>query len=430
MEDLIRYGIRFVWIFLELLSLCLYADSFLRSRWGKKKRLLCLGGIWVVLSVCTCLEEMNTFLPGIALVLAVSWMLLAFQGGWLRRVMVAVLACSLNAVIDGILCILFSLLLGLRFSNPVWQQLIFYIVLTAAELIHLFAAYLIRRFHMPDAAQFVFGKGLFLALLFPALSLILIVIIFYISHSGVDISGSVILTCGVLAFANVVVLYLLDTAERTNKAGTEVMLLNKQMELQTQSILSLEKSYRAQRKAAHEFRHHLQTLRDLLDQGKLDAAKAYVTTLQDTHSTRVLCVNSHHPIVDAILNQKYQAAAERAIDVQMQINDLSKLAIDPERLVVILTNLLDNAIEACERLPGDRQIRCRIVLGDSLFISVSNTALPVEIRENTIKSSKMPREDHGYGLPSICSILDGLNAEYVFNYENGWFRFATEIPLP
>ena len=129
------------------------------------------------------------------------------------------------------------------------------------------------------------------------------------------------------------------------------------------------------------------------------------------------------------MNQKYQTASEESIDVQMQVNDLSGLTVDPEALVVVLTNLLDNAIEACERLQEGRSIRCSVLLEDSLFLSVSNTAPPVQIEDNTIKSTKMPRQDHGYGLPAICSVLDKLNAEYAFDYENGWFRFVAEIPL-
>ena len=208
------------------------------------------------------------------------------------------------------------------------------------------------------------------------------------------------------------------------------MLLNKQMDIQTQSILSLEKSYRAQRKVTHEFRHHLQTIHDLLAQGQTDAAQAYVMQLQETHSTRILYVNSHHPIIDAILNQKYQLATEQSIDVQIQVNDLSRLRISTEALVVLLTNLLDNAIEACQRLQDSRCIRCSILLEDSLFLSIRNTALPVIIEENTIQTTKMPRQDHGYGLPGIRMILEQLHAEYTFEYRDGWFQFAAEISLP
>ena len=427
METVNQLLISLVWVFLEILSLRLFSERFLTGKRNARESMIALTVTGILWGAAACF--LNIWALPLSCILAVLWTLYNFEGSWLRKATVALLSCALSVAVTAAVCVVFSLLLAVRFDDPQWRELLRFAVLTAARLIHLFVAFLIRRFHMPNAAKFVFGKGLFLALLFPGISLLLIVFVFHIYHRGGSLADSVILSCGILMITNVAVLYMVSTADKKDKANTELILLNKQMEIQTQGALSLEKSYRAQRKAAHEFRHHLQTLRNLLEQEELAAAKEYVTALQNTHTTRVLCVNSHHPIVDAVLNQKYQAAAEQNIDMQLQVNDLSKLTVDPERLVVVLTNLLDNAIEACERLSENRQIRCRILLGENLFIAVNNTALPVEIRDNTIKSSKMPREEHGYGLPGICSILDGLTAEYAFNYENGWFRFAAEVPL-
>ena len=95
----------------------------------------------------------------------------------------------------------------------------------------------------------------------------------------------------------------------------------------------------------------------------------------------------------------------------------------------MLSNLLENAIEACLRFDGDRQIHCRILAEDSLFISIRNTSLPVRITDNTIPTSKPSKKNHGYGLQQISYILQTLKAEYSFSYEDGWFQFVSEIPL-
>ena len=429
METAIQYGIQLIWTFLELLSLAVLAGSYLRSSWKRSYSRLTLAAVWCVISVCIFIGVDGWTLCVRSVLLTLVWLMLCFRGELRRFLQVVLLSCGLGLAIDVVAAVGFSLLLGIRFRDPAWQEILHFVVLTAAKLIHLLVAYLIHRFRQPDISRFISGKGLFLSLLFPGISLILIVLIANVFQEGYSTAGGVLLACMILAAANVTVLYLLHTAEKSGKNDAELTLLNKQMEIQTQSILSLEKSYRAQRKTAHEFRHHLQTLRDLLDQGQVAAARDYVVQLQDTHSTRILCVNSHHPVVDAVLNQKHQAAVEQKIDVQMQVNDLSGAGVDTEALVVILTNLLDNAIEACERLDANRQIRCSVLLQESLFISVSNTALPVKIENQTIPTSKMPREEHGYGLPGICSILDQLGGEYAFDYADGWFRFVAEIPL-
>ena len=428
MQVLMQYGLRSLWILLEFLSLRLGAESFLLGRGNRWEK----GGFWALwlgLTLCDCLGLPVWLVMLLGVLGAAAWAILTWPGKYIRRIGIVLLSCALGAAIDGLLCLLVSFLIGVSFGDPAWQRLLSYVALTASKLLHLLIAFLIRRFRLPDAMGFVVGKGLFLSLLFPGLSLLLMVAEYQAFHGSPDSSGSAVLTCCVLVIANVAVLYLLRRQEKNEASGNSTAMLHKQMEIQTQSILALEKNYRAQRKSAHEFQHHLQTLRDLLEGGQTEAARGYVEALQKTHSTRILSVNTHHPIVDAVLNQKYQAAAEQSVDMQLQVSDLSGLKLDPEALVVILANLLDNAIEACERLQTDRRIRCSLLLEDTLFLSVSNTSLPVQIDDNTIRSTKMPRWDHGYGLPTVCGVLDGLKAEYAFDYEDGWFRFVAEIPV-
>lgn len=429
MDIFIKHGINIIWLFLELLSLYIFSNSFLRQKREKHQRYLSFAVIWLILSIYICLGRITIPLPMLTCGLGIPWAFFLFQGSWLRKLCTVILACILSLAVDYGVCHGACLLMGIHFRQLTAYPPLYYIVLTTARLIQLLIMYLIHRVRLPDFSQFLYGKWLFLTLLFPGISLIIIVVVFFTLKDGSDLSSSVILTCGILAAANIVVLYLIHTAEKTTKTDTELMLLNKQMDIQTQSILSLEKSYRAQRKVTHEFRHHLQTIHDLLTQGETDTAREYVMQLQETHSTRILCVNSHHPIIDAILNQKYQLATEQSIDVQIQVNDLSGLRIGTEALVVLLTNLLDNAIEACQRLQDTRCIRCSILLDDTLFISIRNTTLPVKIEENAIKTTKMPKQDHGYGLPGIRLVLEQLKAEYTFEYSDGWFQFAAEIPL-
>ena len=109
---------------------------------------------------------------------------------------------------------------------------------------------------------------------------------------------------------------------------------------------------------------------------------------------------------------------------------MASIAIGTDILTVLLSNLLDNAIEGCCRITGERQIVLEIIAKDDiLWISIKNTSAPVKFIGNTLPTSKEPKEDHGYGIPRIQYILDQLRAEYVFDFSDGWFTFASEVPL-
>lgn len=229
----------------------------------------------------------------------------------------------------------------------------------------------------------------------------------------------------------VLVLVLRKFKLRSNGKNTQpevdLLLLRHHMEMQQESMAALEQNYRMQRKSAHEFEHHMQVLRDLLDRGEVGAARDYLDRLKKNRSIHVMSVSSNHPVIDVILNQKYQTARENEIKMQIQVNDLSALMIPTDSLVVVLTNLLDNAIEACRRLDGYREIFCSILYDDGLYISIRNTSEPVQIVDGKIPTSKQDSLSHGFGLLSVTYVLDKLGAEYTFGYDEGWFHFAAEI---
>lgn len=215
--------------------------------------------------------------------------------------------------------------------------------------------------------------------------------------------------------------------EKPSQPEVDLLLLRQHMEMQRESMTALEQNYRTQRKSAHEFEHHIQVLRDLLDRGEVGAARDYLDRLKKNRSIHVMSVSSNHPVVDVILNQKYQAARENEIKMQIQVNDLSAVQIPADSLVVVLTNLLDNSIEACRRLDGYREIFCSILYDDGLYISIRNTSEEVAIVDGKIPTSKQDSLSHGFGLMSVTYVLDKLDAEYTFGYDEGWFHFAAEI---
>ncbi len=218
------------------------------------------------------------------------------------------------------------------------------------------------------------------------------------------------------------------SAQKSISEESEALLLRQHMEMQQESMNALEQNYRLQRKSTHEFEHHLQVLHDLLNQEELEAAKDYLNRLKKNRSIHTISVSSGHPVVDVILNQKYQSAVQNEIKMQIQVNNLSSIQIPSDVLVVVLTNLLDNAIEACRRINGYREIFCTILYDEGVYLSIRNTSLPVTVIDGKIPTSKQNSLSHGFGLLSVGHVLDELEAEYTFGQEEGWFYFTAEIP--
>lgn len=228
-------------------------------------------------------------------------------------------------------------------------------------------------------------------------------------------------------------LLLISWMEQNANFREEAISLQAKSKAQQESIDALSAAYAQQRKLTHDFRAHLSTLDGMLMQQNRDinTIQTYIHRLQSKQTERILLVNTHHAALDALLNQKALVAKNRKIDIQFSVNDLSPIKIDMVDLTVVISNTLDNAIEACEKLPEtDRQIYVQAMLEeDELFYAVRNKSLPVNMVANQLPASTKENPSfHGYGLQNVHTTLEKYHTLYAMDYENGWFEFATELP--
>lgn len=228
-------------------------------------------------------------------------------------------------------------------------------------------------------------------------------------------------------------LLLISWMEQNANFREEAISLQAKSKAQQESIEALSAAYAQQRKLTHDFLAHLSTLDGMLMQQNRDinTIQTYIHSLQSKQNERILLVNTHHAALDALLNQKALVAKNRKIDIQFSVNDLSPIKIDMVDLTVVISNTLDNAIEACEKLPEtDRQIYVQALLEeDELFYAVRNKSLPVNMIANQLPTSTKENPSfHGYGLQNVHTTLEKYHTLYAMDYENGWFEFATELP--
>lgn len=423
-----EYIISALWFALECVAFFLFASAFLPYRYNRKRTIL------MALCMCTLLLFSQSFpLPALvlrlcALIFGLCLIVFLFKGRLALRLFIGLLDYIIVAAMDAIVLFGASTILRISLDELVWKKGMYTVLVTAGKILSVFLAWLVTRLHPFHKLHPLRPKWMLLVSFFPLTSLFMLMALFLICRDQRDLTQPVAFFFIFLGIANVAIVYVVSLIEQDTEVKQQNNILSQQMEIQTASILALDKAYRQQRQTTHDFQNHLCTISDLLSQKAYEAAAKYVQELNQAQTSRILIVNTHHPIIDAILNQKYQTAVESQIEMQFCINDLSSIQLSASELVVLLSNLLDNAIEACRRVDAERLIRCTILENDGFFLSIRNTSLPVRITEHGIATTKVSASEHGYGLPSVCRILDGLHAEYAYNYEAGWFQFTVEIP--
>lgn len=197
-------------------------------------------------------------------------------------------------------------------------------------------------------------------------------------------------------------------------------ILNKQIE-EVQGIYLKMRGWR------HDYHNHLQSIKAYLSLQEYQEAIKYLNDLEvDLKDVNAL-VETGNVDLDAIINAKLSVAIDHKIKLNYKINVPSKLTISNIDLCVLLGNLVDNAVEACDKTT-DKFMRLYIGLfKNQLYISVTNSTNEV-VRKFDNEYITTKRGNHGHGLKRINNIVakyDGF-----INRKNEPGVFVTEVMLP
>jgi len=270
-------------------------------------------------------------------------------------------------------------------------------------------------------------------LFFPVFTIIIMVAMFSV-FGYVETTGQIYLLF-IIAFGmagmNIVEFYLInDIIEREIKLH-ENKIFQIQVKNQTEMYRSISENFDSQKRKTHEYKNQIICIESLLGKKKYPELEEYVKEIYGHLDKELDAINTNNVIVNAILNTKYQEADAKGIVFVFRVNDLSQIRLKDEDVVTILSNLLNNAIEACEKCDDKRIIKLKFVNEDDMvIIAVKNTFNhPVCYENGEIKSSKIIRaEEHGIGIKNIIKVIEKYNGSYIIEDSKNEFYFSIIIP--
>lgn len=225
-------------------------------------------------------------------------------------------------------------------------------------------------------------------------------------------------------FASTMVFPLIHQMGRSAKLSEE----NSQLKARTEYYQGIESQQEEIRKLKHDLMNHFTVIATYLDLGENDKAISYLKEIGASFSKLTKQYTSS-TLINAILNAKAQKANTKGLEIEIKADVSVPLSIDETELCTLISNSLDNAIEAD---PPDRRICVEIADDDStLYYCISNRY------ENTIKknrdgsftTSKPDSQNHGFGLRNIKDAVARLNGKIEIETDGGIFRIYAEVPV-
>ena len=175
-----------------------------------------------------------------------------------------------------------------------------------------------------------------------------------------------------------------------------------------------ENFYGSIRKVRHEMKNHMANIKGLTEAGEYGEIEEYVQRMDETMQELEYKYVTGNAVTDVIINDKWRRAKKAGIRFDADFRYGGEIPVFD--LGIILNNLLDNAIEACEKLePGKGFIRLTLKRKKQfLLLNVENSFDGVApIRQDgplpaTTKQSILPDivTEHGIGLENVRDMAE------------------------
>ncbi len=208
-----------------------------------------------------------------------------------------------------------------------------------------------------------------------------------------------------------------------------------QLETQAKHYEAVAKSNWEIRRFQHDTKNLTVGLLSLLENGQQQDALEMLNSYYESslgNKDALLQFDTGNGIVDALLAEKQQTALKMNVTISFE-GIVPGDGISPSHLCVLFGNTLDNALDACAKLPVEDKKTIGIVsksMGGYFWLTVTNpVAENVKIKNNAIATTKEDKNHHGFGLYSLRKVAGEYQGEINLTCQNNLFKIAVELNM-
>ena len=237
-----------------------------------------------------------------------------------------------------------------------------------------------------------------------------------------------IVSFGIIALCGYVI-YMMITISKKNEKMQLYQLVELKNQEQERQLEEWKHSEESLRKFRHDYKNHCMNMEHLLEEGEYESLDKYLKQFVSEELGEVRSIYSDSPIINAIFHNKMSVCKEKGIDISCDITGSVK-CLDDMGVGSILFNLLDNAIEACEKNQKEKRIICRIAReADEVNIFVENSIEQSVLAENqSLETTKDKKDQHGMGHLIVEEQVKRLGGMVEY-YEDEMFCAHVYLPV-
>lgn len=241
---------------------------------------------------------------------------------------------------------------------------------------------------------------------------------------------------GIAFLSNIVFAFLLfgvcfvylNIKKQMRDKEKEIELLKEKGKIQVDYYREVSHFQKQINKLYHDLKNHI-LIANQLNSEKLKGE--YTESLERYFSEFQVKVNSGNEILDILLLKKAEECKRKKIDIKLYVNFSKGSFVNLVDVSIIFGNVLDNAIEACERITDEKKWIELFVdeYEDFIYIKISNPFSLVKKEKGRLMSLKNDDEKHGLGLECLEDTLRKYGGTCIYTTEQSVFKLTAIIPI-
>ena len=260
----------------------------------------------------------------------------------------------------------------------------------------------------------------------PVVSIIIISIISMNNIIQPDdiMAHTVILFCIVLL--NIINYVMIEKSASIISMKEQNRNMQRQIEYQKEKYRQLNTSYKNTRKLIHDTNKHYLAMQELVKSKNYDKLNDYIQSATDSMNSIYIKYNTGNLVIDSFLTYYENLAEEKNISFKTEVSvDADRVPLSDYDLCVILGNILDNGIDACNQNINDRRVMTIDIYIDDGNRFIIHSSNPFEKSKTYNNIDDL---DHGYGLENIKNTISKYNGNTYIEIEDD-FTIYVMIPI-
>lgn len=195
-------------------------------------------------------------------------------------------------------------------------------------------------------------------------------------------------------------------------------------------LKGMEEIHENTRRLKHDMRNHIMVIASYLNNNEIDEAKEYLSVVLDKLNKVYSYISTGNSVMNYIINMKLEGAQKENINFKVEIENLEFKKMGSVDFSALLSNILDNAIEASEKEENPFiEVTIKRKRNYDTILVKNHISKSVLKSNKFLETSKDDTDNHGIGMKQIKEITEKYDGIVDIYEENEMFCVNVMIPI-